>query len=125
VNGSISHLRKAALPQSINLGVTTQEVPELIDDPATNQFLQLLGQLTPAQRAAIHTFGYETKADPFTAAYTLAAAMGYGDRHAARCANEWQSMYAPTTIARFATPSTASSSADWERPANGYDYQGP
>jgi hypothetical protein len=76
----------------------------MMDDPNTLKFLELLGQLCPAQRAAISTFGSQTKADPFTAAYTLAVALGYGDRHATRCAKEWQSLYAPKPSAGVATP---------------------
>jgi hypothetical protein len=67
----------------------------MMDDVDTREFLQLLGQLRPAQRAAISIFGSQTKADPFTAAYTLAAALGYGDSHATQCAKKWQSRHAP------------------------------
>jgi hypothetical protein len=65
----------------------------MMDDPNTLEFLRLLRELDPAQRAAIAAFGSQTKADPFTAAYTLAAALGYGDRYATRCTKKWQSIH--------------------------------
>jgi hypothetical protein len=96
----------------------------MMDDPDTHQFLQLLGELRPAQRAAINIFGLQTKADPFTAAYTLAAALGYGDSHATRCAKEWQSLQVPKTSAGVATPA-ASRPSPRESPRAVYDYREP
>jgi hypothetical protein len=82
-------------------------------DLETHEFLRLLGHSSPAQRVAIGTFSRQTKADPFTAAYTLAAALGYGDRHATRCAKEWQSLYAPKKSAGVATSAFAPKPSGW------------
>jgi hypothetical protein len=92
-------------------------------DDQTPEFLRLLRELDPAQRAAIAAFGSQTKADPFTAAYTLAAALGYSDRYATRHAKKWQSLHVPKPSMGVAILAVSTPAVAGDKPAAGFDHR--